>query len=196
VTQALDDLRRRLEGLSTEELVSILRNRDEDEWRREVFDLVPGILSARGLSPAAVTAMGPEGEDVLEGRPLATVARYFSPAEAHAGRMALEAAGLQAWVVDESVGTMYGVGVGTRLQVRVEDEAAARAALEVTAVSSSDLPPELAEPPCPQCGSRQVTPSAESIDDPDVPRTRGGRRQRQWYYDCRVCGHRWQDNSD
>ena len=96
----LDDLRTSLEGRTTEELVSILRNRNEDEWRLEVFDLVASILATRGVSPATVTAMGPEGEEVVEGRPLATVARYFSPAEAHASRMALEAPGIPAWVVD------------------------------------------------------------------------------------------------
>jgi hypothetical protein len=186
-----DELRTSLESRTTDELVAILRNQNQDEWRPEVFDLVASILASRGISPATVLAMGPEGEDVVEERPLVTVARYFSPAEAHAARMALEAADIQAWVIDESLGTVYGVGVGTRLQVRVEDEQAARGVLAGDPASASTLPAELAEPPCPQCGSKEVSQSSETIEDPDAARARGGRRRRQWYYDCARCGHRW-----
>jgi DNA-directed RNA polymerase subunit M/transcription elongation factor TFIIS len=184
-----DGLRKDLESRTTDELVAILRNQNEDEWRPEVFALVASILAGRGISAAMVSAMGPEGEDVVEGRPLATVARYFSPAEAHAGRMALEGAGIQSWVADESLGTAYGVGVGTRLQVRVEDEKSALAVLASEPAPASTLPAELAEPPCPQCGSKDVSQSSEPIEDPDPARTRGGGRQ--WYYDCAACGHRW-----
>lgn len=187
----LGELRTNLEARSTEELQSILRNRNEDEWRPEVFDLVATILSERGISPAAVSAMGPDGVDTVEDRPLVTVARYFSPSEAHVGRMALEAAGLEAWVLDESLGTVYGVGVGTRLQVQVEDEQAARAVLEAEPTSAEVLPADLAEPPCPQCGSTRVSQTAEPIHDDDGSPAHGGRRRRQWYYDCGACGHRW-----
>jgi len=192
----LDELRSSLEARTTDELVSILRNRNEDEWRPEVFDIVASILAGRGVSPTTVSAMGPEGEDLVEHRPLATVARYFTPAEAHAGRMALEAAGIPAWVVDESLGAVYGIGVGTRVQVRVEDESAARVALQRESGSIEELPPELAEPPCPQCGGRDIGVSSEPIDDPDTHRARGGRRKRDWYYDCRACGHRWRDDTE
>jgi hypothetical protein len=192
----LDDLRTSLEGRTTEELVSILRNRNEDEWRLEVFDLVASILATRGISLAAVAAMGPEGEDVVEGRPLATIARYFGPAGAQASRMALEASEIPAWVVDESLGAVYGVGVGTRVQVRVEDEAAARAVLEGEPASAAVLPAELAEPPCPQCGSKDVNQTSQPIEDPDTEPARGGRRRRQWYYDCGGCGHRWPNDDE
>ncbi len=185
----LNELRATLDARSTDDLVSILRNRDEDEWRPEVFDLVASIIASRGLSPGEVAALGPEGQDVVEQRPLATVGRYFSPAEAHAGRMALEAAGLTAWVVDEALGAVYGVGVGTRLQVRVEDEQAARAVLDGSPAGAECLPADIAEPPCPQCGSRDVRPISEPIEDPD--RKRSNPRNRQWYYDCGSCGHRW-----
>lgn len=192
----LDELRTSIEGRTTEELVSILRNRNEDEWRLEVFDLVASILATRGISPSKVSAMGPEGEDVVDGRPLATVARYFSPAEAQASRMALEASGVPAWVADESLGAVYGVGVGTRVQVRVEDEAAARAVLEGEPASAAALPAELAEPPCPQCGSKDVSQTSEPIEDPDAARAHGGRRRRLWYYDCGACGHRWLNDDE
>jgi hypothetical protein len=56
--------------------------------------------------------------------------------------MALEAAGLQAWVADEALGTAFTVAVGARLQVRVEDEAAAREILKSEPAPDSVLPDE------------------------------------------------------
>lgn len=186
-----EDLRRELEALSTEELVSILRNRDEDEWRPEVFDLVAAILEGRGVSPKDVVALGPEAVDVIEGQPLVTLGRYFSPVQAHAHRMALEDAGLQAWVSDEILGTMYGVGVGPRLQVRAEDERAARAVLEAGPPPASSLPAELAEPPCPSCGSTDVNQTADLPDPSPQAPAEGSRRV--WRYECGSCGHAWSD---
>ncbi len=61
MTEDLDAVRQELEQQSTESLVSILRNRDEDEWRPEVFDIVAGVLRERGVLPDDVTALGPEG---------------------------------------------------------------------------------------------------------------------------------------
>jgi Putative prokaryotic signal transducing protein len=139
------DLKSRLSQFPTEELVSILRNRDEEEWKPQVFDIVASILASRGVSPAEIAAMGPEGVDVAESAPTVTVGTFFSPTEAHASRMALEEGGVSAWVVDESVGTMYGVGVGARLQVRATDEAAAREILASPAPAEA-LPPDAADP--------------------------------------------------
>jgi hypothetical protein len=183
-----ETIRRELEARPTEELLSILRNRDEDEWRPEVFDIVAAILAARGLSPTEVVAQGPEGEDVLEGQQLVTVNSYFSAADAHVRRMALEEAGLQAWVCDETFGGWYGIGIGSRLQVRVEDETAARAVLEVEVGPA--IPPELAEPMCPKCGSSEVNQTAE-VPDPLLPRpTEWSRR-----YECGSCRHAWSDET-
>lgn len=193
---ALDELRVHLGSRPTDELVSILRNRDAEEWRPEVFDIVASILASRGLSPAEVAAPGPEGEDVVEEQRLATVGRYLSPGEAQVGRMALEASGLSAWVIDESLGAVYGVGVGTRLQVRLADEEAARAVLEETPPGAESMPADIAEPPCPRCGSREVRPTSEPSDDPDAALGSLGRRRRRWYYDCGSCGHRWLQGDD
>ena len=182
-----ETIRRELEQMPTEELASILRNRDEQEWRPEVFDIVASILQARGVTPADVTALGPEGVDVPEDQPVVTVGRFFSPHEAHALRMALEEANLCAWVSDESGGSMFGVGIGTRLQVRAEDEAAARAVLEAAAIPASEGAP-LAERLCPRCGVREVRQgSAEPTapPEPGVPRV--------FHYECDSCGHSWSD---
>jgi len=178
-----------LERLSTDELISILRNRDEDEWRPQVFDVVASILASRGVSPRDVEAMGPEGRDVTESAPTVTIATFFSPAEAHASRMALEEAGIAAWVVDEAVGTMYGVGVGTRLQVRASDDAAARAILASPPAPADGLPRELSDPVCPACGSRNVAPEAW-LDEGQQSRPRW-RGRRSWHYVCSDCDEAW-----
>lgn len=183
-----DTLRSGLETRSTEELVSILRNRDEEEWRLEVFDIVASILAARGLSPAEVVALGPEGFDVMEPQPLRAVGRYFSPLEAHAHRLALEQGGIKAWVSDEILGTSYGLGVGARLQVRVEDEARARSVLEAEPVPASALPDDIAEEPCPKCGSPEVTQRADIGDRSRRP-AEGTRRE--WHCKCGSCGNEW-----
>jgi hypothetical protein len=185
----VDQLAAQMERLSTDELVSILRNRDEDEWRPQAFDVVASILVRRGVSPRDVGALGPEGADVLESAPLVTVATFFSPAEGHASRMALEEGGIAAWVADEAVGTMYGVGVGTRLQVRASDEAAAREILASPPAPTDSLPPDLSDPACPACGSRNVAPEAWlDHEQQSEPRWRGRRR---WHYVCSDCAEAW-----
>jgi Putative prokaryotic signal transducing protein len=185
----VEQLTTKMEGLSTEELVSILRNHDEDEWRPPVFDVVATILASRGVSPGEVEGLGPEGGDVPESAPLVTVATFFSPPEAHASRMALEEGGIAAWVADEAVGTMYGVGVGTRLQVRASDEATAREILASPAAPTDVLPPEISDPACPACGSRNVAPQAWPEDAQQSPALWPGGRV--WHYVCSDCDEAW-----
>ena len=144
-TEDVETLRRELEARTTEELVSILRNHDEEEWRPEVFAIVAELLEARGIAPADVARLGPEEVDAVEARDLVTLDRYFSPVEAHTHRMALEEAGIPAWVLDEGLGTFYGIAVRPRLQVRREDLDAARALLDSPSPLAS-LPPEENEP--------------------------------------------------
>ena len=104
MSENVESLRKEFERRSTDELISILRNRDEEEWRPEVFAVVATELEGRGVSLEEVAAMGPEGIDVVEAEPTVTVATFFSPAEGHASRMALEEAGIAAWVMDEAGG--------------------------------------------------------------------------------------------
>ncbi len=190
-----ETLRRELEARPTEELASILRDRDEEEWRPEVFDIVASILAARGLSPTEVVAPGSkreEAEEVLEGQQLVTIGRSLSPVEVQAQRMVLEAAGLRAWVCDETVGAWYGVAVGSRLQVRAEDEAAARSVLDAEPAPASAMPLDLAESPCPRCGSSEVSQTAEVLESPPRP-TEGPRPLRR--FECGSCGHAWSDSA-
>ncbi|HXB57315.1 MAG TPA: DUF2007 domain-containing protein [Vicinamibacteria bacterium] len=183
-------LREHFEQESTEALVSILRNHDEQEWRPEVFEVVATILKSRGLAPGEVVALGPEPAviDVVESEPTVTVANFFSPAEAHGSRMALEEAGIPAWVMDEGLGTIYGVGVGTRVQVRASDADAARQVLSSQPAPGDALPADIAEPACPACGSRNVAPEAW-VETESGQRHQGTRRQ--WHYVCADCREAW-----
>jgi len=184
-----EKLRKELEQRGSVELISILRNHDLEEWRPETLEVVASILKSRGLSPEEVIAMGPEGVDVVESDPTVTVANFFSPSEAHLSRMALEEAGIRAWVADEAGGTMYGVGIGTRLQVRVKDVDAAREVLAAPA-SEEGIPPGFAEPPCPACGSRNVAPEAW-VDDAARGAVPWRPNRREWRYVCANCRETW-----
>lgn len=185
MTPDFDEVRRSMDARPTEELVSILRNRDEEEWLPEVFDIVASVLESRGVSAREVLELGPEGVDIVEGQNLVTIGRFFSAIEAHAHRIALEQAGLHAWVHDESLSATYGMGVGARLQVRAEDEEAARVVLEAEPAPAFSMPPELAEPPCPKCGSSAVSQEAAVVDSSVDP------SRRQWQYTCESCDHVW-----
>jgi len=188
----LAGLRQEMERLSTEELTSILRNRDVDEWRPEAFQAAAAILAERGVSPADVEKLGPEGFDVVEGEPTVTLETLTGPAHAQLLRMALEEAGIAAWVVDDNLGSMYGVGIGSRLQVRARDEAAAREILKSGAAPSDALPPELAEPACPACGSRNVLPETLPPGESEGT-TEGGPAalRNRWRYVCSDCHETW-----
>ena len=121
---------------------------------------------------------------------IVTVARFISGAEAQSARTALEDAGIAASVTDEVLGGMYGVAVGSRLQVRASDESAAREMLGAAPASGDDLPPEIAEPPCPACGSRSVLPEAWVVGPEEQdPQARNARRK--WYYVCADCHQAW-----
>src|SRR5512138_12350 len=189
MSEKQEDLRQELERRATDDLVSILRNRDSGEWRPEVFEVAASVLAARGVSPEQVSAMGPEGFEVIESEPTVTVARFFTAPAAQVQRMALTGAGVRAWVIDEEGGTIY-PGIGARLQVREADAERARELLSGDPVSAEDLPAELAEPPCPSCGSANVTTElweAESAER--LAASQHG--PRRWYYVCADCQEAW-----
>jgi hypothetical protein len=114
----------------------------------------------------------PDAEQEDDDESLVPVGQYFNAIEAHGHRMALEQAGLRAWVCDENIGATYGVGIGTKLQVRAGDEAAARAILEMDSAAASadlwsDLPDEVVEPPeavAPTRPEPEVAPEEPSVE--------------------------------
>ena len=187
----LDEIRQQLEPLNNEELISILRQHDEEEWRPEVFDIVESILRERGISPDEALETTADGQDPLDetaGLDLVTLAEYPSYVDAETDRLALEAKGLKAWVFNEH-DPFEGAVPGAQLQVRSEDLNAAMAILQSELVPSSDLPPEIAEPPCPKCGSREVTEGVEIIKDAD-----SSLPQQVWLYHCASCSHKWSES--
>jgi DNA-directed RNA polymerase subunit M/transcription elongation factor TFIIS len=153
---------------------------------------VSSILRERGVSPDKDTGYEEDILDGTAGLDLVTVANYFSNIDAETDRQALEAKGLKAWIFNEDAASMEGFRPGVRLQVRSEDFAAAMEILEPEPVPSSDLPAEIAEPPCPKCGSRQVTEGAEipesSADSTSLP------PRQAWFYHCASCGHKWSES--
>ena len=61
---------------------------------------------------------------------LVTVATFPEPAEASMARTALESAGIDVFLQGETANSMIPVAFSSRLQVRSEDEAAARSILD------------------------------------------------------------------
>jgi len=187
----LDEIRQQLDLLTDEELVSILREHDDEQWRPEVFDLVDSILRGRGVSPGENVIQEESILDETAGLDLIAVANYFSYMDAETDRLALEAKGLKAWIFHEHASSMQGFR-GVQLQVRAEDLTAAMGILESEPVPSSDLPAEIAEPPCPKCGSRKVTEGADALE-PSAHSTRSSPRT-IWRYNCASCGHKWSES--
>ena len=114
-------------------------------WCRDcdaaLVDRLPPVPGKTNVEDRATeeAAAAPRAEQEHDDQPLVTVGQYFNPIEAHGHRMALEQAGLRAWVRDENIGATYRVGIGTKLQVRAQDEVAARDVLEMgSAPVSSD----------------------------------------------------------
>jgi len=69
------------------------------------------------------TAVGTQDE-------LVTIATFPEPMEASMARSALEAAGIDVFLQGETANSMIPVAFASRLQVRPEDEAAARSLLD------------------------------------------------------------------
>ena len=185
----LDEIRQKLNLLKDEELASILQKHDESQWQPGVFDVVSAILRDRGVSAGEEsTAVPKEDADNTEELDLVTVSEYASYVDAETDRLALEAEGLNAWIFNEH-DPFEGSVSSAQLQVRAEDLLKAREILESGPVPSSDLPPEIAEPPCPKCGSRMVTEEAETIEEP-MNAMRSMPKQ-AWLYHCASCGHKW-----
>jgi hypothetical protein len=191
----LDEMRQQLELLKDEELVSILQDHDVEQWQPEVFDIVAVILRERGVSPGEDSRQPAHKEDRLDeaaGLDLVTLAGYSSYIDAETDQLALEAEGLQAWIFNEHAPLSGAILPGAQLQVRAKDLAAAMSILESTPVPSSDLPDEIAEPPCPKCGSREVTESAEIVEA--MADSRDSTPKQVWLYHCASCSHKWSES--
>jgi hypothetical protein len=194
----LDDLRQQLELLNDERLLSILRERDDEQWRPEVFDIIASILRQRGVSLNA-DPQRPENSEATAAYPpdqlLVTVAGYFNRADAEQDRAALEERGLRAWIFDEDVSQEDGLEAGFELRVLKEDFKPAMAIINSDNGPLPDLPDEIAEPPCPKCGSRETTEAPEMVESFDgSSRSYRPVTKEIWLNKCSACGHKWSDS--
>ncbi len=185
-----DEIRQQMELLKDDELAAILQEHNEEEWRPEVFDIVAAILKARGISLSGASEPGENALDDAAGLDRVIVTSYFNYLDAETDRLALEVKGLKAWIVNRDA-SMNPAVPGVELQVLSEDLTAAMAILESEPAPSTDLPPELAEPPCPKCGSRKVTEEAEIMEVPTI--SHGVLQKEVWLYICASCGHKWSE---
>lgn len=192
---AEEDLRERLEAMSTSRLTELLSNRDADEWRPEVFPLAEGILRARGVDPPSTAV--PEDEDPgLAHQDLVRVTSLMDSMAANLCRMALQEASIQAFVSNEHLAGAsppLGIALGFDILVAADDEAAAREVL--AALESGEAAIPLEPEPCPQCQSldNERRPEKDRLQAVgsfllfDTPRPAVSWRTR-----CLKCGHVWE----
>ena len=190
-------MRHNLSLLNDEKLLSILRDQNADEWRPEVFGIVASILRDRGISPSLASdhESDREGEVPTEGAvhipDLVAVASYLDGLDAETDRSRLGERGLRAWIFDGDMPSESSV----ELRVLPDDVAAALAILQSDPLAVAELPPETAEPPCPQCGDGDVIGDADSPEgDGASARPSGSISEQKWIYRCNACGHRWSES--
>jgi len=187
-----DDLRGRLEAMTTDELLGILQKRDAGEWRDEVFPIVEELLHKRGVQPP----QAPVPQDAeLEPSSLISVATYSTALEANLCRMALIESGIEAWLTTEhlaGVAPHLALALGVDVLVRDEDAAGAREVLQELAAGGAALAidPEV----CPRCGSvetdhvqqpnRSGAVAGFALVGMPLPAVR-------WRWVCRRCRHEW-----
>ena len=190
----VDEVRQYMERLNNKELISIILEHDENQWQPEVFDIVEAVLRERGLSAGKDLkyAEGPESvADETEGLNLMTVAEYVSHLDAEADRLILENEGVKAWIFASDTVPAEGTPPSVQLKVCAEDWRAAMARLASEDMLFPELPDDIAEPPCPRCGSGKVTEQAEIVEE----FTLSGRapQKQEWFYCCASCGHKWSE---
>lgn len=155
-------------------------------------------FARRGLEPPLV-----EEPPEWELRRLVTVRSYRDLAEAYAGRLLLESAGISAWIADENLVRMdwfYSNLVGgLRLQVGESDETAAREILEQAIPTNIpyDADEVFVQPACPKCGSADVTlgsgtETGRSLVALYVLAIPVPPRKPSWH--CEACGAEWADD--
>jgi hypothetical protein len=190
-----DDLRGRLEAMPTPELIEILEERDVEQWRPEVFPLVEGILAERGVDPKGIVPTATEAAADEDGA-LESVASLGSNFEASFCKMALQEAGIEAWLSTEHLGGIappLGVAVGLNVLVRRREAAVAREVLAAVEAGAAELPEE--SEVCPKCSST-ATERGREVDRgmaitaflvTRVPLATG-----HWLWTCSQCGHEWE----
>ncbi len=143
-----------------------------------------------------------EVEDRDEG--FVTVCRYRDLSEAIVAKSLLESAEIDAWIRDENLARLEwqysNLLGGIRLQVKTEDEAAAREILQqpIPETIGFGRDEDFAQPRCPACGSLQISFLGEdrraalaSVTLLSLPLPQGGTS-----WTCHACGVRWRNSED
>jgi len=191
----LDEIRQQLSLLNDGELIAILRERDEEQWRPEVFIVAAAILNERGVSPDAISKSDENLQEETAGLNLAIVGSYFNAIDAESDRLTLASKGVRSWVFDSQITLPAGV----LLKVCEEDYVAAMAILESgqsEPALSSDLPADIAEPPCPHCGARKVMEEADMTAAFPANEPADSSSRQAWLYHCASCGYKWSASSE
>jgi len=153
----LEGLADRYGQMSESELMDLARK--YDELAEPAQAILRAEFSRRSLEPPLIED---PGIDVPEGRTLVTIRTYRDLPEAFIARSVLEDAGIECFLQDENTvrmewlwSTVIG---GARLQVAVEDEAAATEILSqpIPASFAVDSGADFEQPACPKCGSLNV----------------------------------------
>jgi hypothetical protein len=138
-----DDMRARLEQLSTGELLAILDDRDLEEWRPEAFPLVEAILRERQVDvPAALESLR-AAATYVDFEALTEVATFSTSVDAHMCRMALEEAEIPCWIFNDHLAGVHvplAMVIGVSVRVRPQDAEAAREILEAVRSGATAAP--------------------------------------------------------
>lgn len=101
------EMRDRFDSKATEELIEILRARDEETWRPEVFPMVESILRDRGVEPPPPDVHVPD--ETEPGEPVALCA-LTDPALIPVAKSLLEDAGIEYFIRDEGGQNLFAWG--------------------------------------------------------------------------------------
>lgn len=190
-----DDLRDRLDAMTSDELLEILAHRDADEWREEVFPIVEDLLRTRGVQPAIARAPQ-EADEAPDRGALTSVGTFSTALDANLCKMALTESGIESWLPTEylaGVSPNLGLAIGLDVLVRDEDVPRAREVLRELAEGGAAL--ALDPEPCPSCNSTET----EYVPQPDRANAIGGyflagmpRPAVQWRWLCHGCRQEWE----
>jgi len=153
-------------------------------------------LAKRGIGENRIQEQQDDSVDEAQSsyQELITIGQNMNPLEAQMLRSALEAKGVKVWLSGEDAANIFPGGIGTRLQVRVEDKDDARSLIDNQSDLSMEMSLEFTDPLCPHCGSDNVTEIPETPESSthfqDGPSHRDLSRQ------CHDCGHSWWELSD
>ena len=189
-----DEMRARLEQLPTGELLAILRDRDDEEWRPEAFPLIEAILAERHVDVAAALQSLNAAATYVDFEALVEVATFSTAVDAHLCRMALEEAEIPCWVFNDHLAGVHvplAMVVGVSVRVRPEDADSAREILEAVRAGAAAAPEDPV--PCPRCGTaagrERTTDRLSTIGAWAFVGTPAA--QADWHYVCPACGERW-----